>query len=47
MTDFTDDLEADGLEWAFQNGDESYLVFTGGKPIEKPPVTYHEENTDD
>jgi len=35
------------IEWAFQNGDESYLVFTGGKPIEKPPVTYHEEDCDD
>jgi hypothetical protein len=31
------------IEWAFQNGDETYLEFTGGVPIEKPPVTYHEE----
>jgi hypothetical protein len=34
------------IEWAFQHGDESYMVFTGGKPLERPPVTYHEEETD-
>ena len=34
------------IEWAFQHGDESYKVFTGGEPIEKPAVTYHEEEHD-
>ena len=32
-----------GEKWAAQNGDETYLIFTGGEPIETPPVTYHEE----
>lgn len=31
------------IEWAFQHGDETYLTFTGGEPIEPAPVTYHEE----
>jgi len=31
------------IEWAFQHGDDTYKVFTGGKPLERPPVTYHEE----
>ena len=34
------------IEWAFEHGDETYLTFTGGKPIEEPPVTYHEEKED-
>jgi len=29
------------IEWAYQNGDETYLHFTGGKPIYEPVKTYH------
>ncbi len=29
------------IEWAYQNGDETYLEYTGGKPLYPPAVTYH------
>ncbi len=29
------------IEWAYQNGDMTYLNFTGGEPLYNPVVTYH------
>jgi len=29
------------IEWAYQNGDDTYLEFTNGKPLYEPYVTYH------
>jgi len=29
------------VKWAYAHGDETYLNYTGGKPIYTPPVTYH------
>ena len=29
------------IEWAYANGDPTYIEFTGGQPIYKPVVTYH------
>jgi len=29
------------IEWAYQNGDNTYLAFTGDKPLYKPVKTYH------
>ena len=29
------------IEWAYANGDPTYIEFTGGKPIYEPVVTYH------
>lgn len=29
------------IQWAYQNGDPTYLEFTGGKPLHPPAVTYH------
>lgn len=29
------------IEWAYANGDPTYIEFTGGKPLYKPLVTYH------
>lgn len=30
------------IEWAYKNGDLTYLRYTGGKPIYPPYVTYHQ-----
>ena len=30
------------IEWAWQNGDETYAKYTGGKPLYPPYVTYHQ-----
>jgi hypothetical protein len=38
---FVNHLHRKWLEWAFQNGDETYLEYTGGNPIKGGPVTYH------
>lgn len=39
------------IEWAFANGDSTYLNFTNGEPLYKPYVTYHHladpENADE
>lgn len=29
------------IEFAYKNGDATYLEFTGGRPLYPPPVTYH------
>ncbi len=29
------------IEWAYQNGDVTYLEYTGGKPLYPPATTYH------
>jgi len=34
------------IEYAYMNGDATYLNFTGGKPLYNPPVTYHHLATD-
>ncbi len=37
------------VEWAYQNGDETYKEFTRGKSLYEPPATYHHlvEESDD
>ena len=30
------------IEWAYANGDPTYINFTGGKPLHRPVVTYHQ-----
>ena len=34
------------IQWAFSHGDKTYLEFTGGKPLQNGPVTYHCEDQD-
>jgi len=31
------------VKWAYQNGDETYKLYTDGRPLIEPYVTYHEE----
>lgn len=31
------------IEWAYQNGDSTYILYTGGKPLYPPYETYHDE----
>jgi len=30
------------IEWAWRNGDSTYVLYTGGKPLFPPYVTYHQ-----
>lgn len=32
------------IEWAYQNGDPTYSLYTGGKPLYEPYRTYEKEN---
>jgi len=34
------------IEWAWDRGDSTVLLFTGGKPLVKPVHTYHKEMTE-
>lgn len=35
------------IHWAYANGDLTYAVYTGGTPLFKPYVTYHQEVKDE